>query len=142
MDKKEAIELLKRYLTEIPELRNRPNEEAYERWVNRVTIVIKAGLEQEDLNTFISDNYVIPFSFPSSSSRGGYVKPQPTYYKGRITVKEIALKKVIDKYEILGIEVKLQGGSMETPKAFIVHGGRSGVLAKLRESVEALGINL
>ena len=61
-------------------------------------------------------------------------------YKIIILKIQLEVNSIIQKYEILGIGTKLQGGSMETPKAFIVHGGKSGVLEKLREFVEALGI--
>ncbi len=110
MERSKAIELLKQYLEEIPRLKNLPeSNEDYKLWVSKVAVVIKAGLEPEDYDTFASAHgkiSIIPVTGP-----GGYGVPHSTYYQENITAKEIAIKKIINKYKTLGIEAEPPSGA-------------------------------
>ncbi|MEE9365232.1 MAG: TIR domain-containing protein [Dehalococcoidales bacterium] len=139
MDKNTAIELLKQYLEEITRLRNLPEDnQEWTLWVAKVENVVKAGLEQEDLDTCTSARYksnVIPVWGPAD-----FGKPRPKYYQENITAKEMAIKKIIQKYEILGTETQPAAVTGLPPKAFIAHGGETPALSKLKNYLTALGI--
>jgi predicted nucleotide-binding protein len=136
MDKIKALKLLEQYVNEVPLLRSLPeNSQDYKLWVAKITDIVHAGLEPEDENTFVSAQYednIIHVYNPGTRNL-------QTHYQENITEKETALKAIIQKYKLLGVEEKaiiIQ----QPPKAFIVHGGKSGVLDKLCEFIEALGI--
>jgi hypothetical protein len=65
------------------------------------------------------------------------------YYIERLDAYGVNIEKIIQKYGILGIEAEPASEKLVTedkPKVFIVHRGKSGVLEKLREFIEALVI--
>jgi uncharacterized protein (TIGR02391 family) len=100
MDKKEAIELLKNALTEIPHLRElHYDNQEFELWFNKVKTITKNGLDEEDCETLSSARLM---SFPM---RG--IAPESSFiehYQKEITGYETALKSIIQKYELLGFE--------------------------------------
>ncbi len=135
MDKRKALELLKLALDEIPDLREKHyDNQDFELWVSTIENIIKNGLDEDDYNTFES---VQPLVFLD-----GIIESleQSVDYPKKLKDYETALKSIIQKYEILGIEEKLQGVNMEHPKVFIAHGGKSGALDKLCDFLTNLGV--
>jgi len=138
MDKSKAIEMLKECLEDIPQLKGlRHDNQKYHLWFSKVRVILEGTFGGN------SREYKV---FSSSGSRA-HIKmsfvPDSFYqddYLANLTSHETALKSIIQKYKILGFEEKPATVAEIPPKAFIVHGGRSGVLDKLREFIEALGI--
>ncbi len=147
MDKKRGIELLIQAVDEIPHLKTLHYRDGeIKLWLDKVENILREGLKPEDYNKYW------PVSPRIEILKGIYEDNiyQEEYLR-KITDYELALKSILLKYEILENEVETipiakenseQGVMMNKiqPAAFIVHGGRSGVLDKLREFVEALGI--
>ena len=109
MDKAKAIELLKQALTEIPLLRKqRYDSEAFRLWHDKVRDIIKAALDSDDLARF---------SVGSGKIRGifEYDDYQREYLEEHLPKYETALKSIIQKYEILGVET--EPAIEEPPKA-------------------------
>jgi predicted nucleotide-binding protein len=142
MDKDKAIELLKQALTEIPHLRElHYDNREFELWLNRVRDVIRAALDSNDNNRFSSWRSThIRGMFSEGVYRQDYTKQLEDY--------ETALKSIIQKYEILGIEsdnpvIEVAPESVFSevpPQAFVSHGKESAALRKLKEFIETLGI--
>lgn len=141
MDKSKAIDLLKQQLNEIPQLRelHHDNQE-FRLWHNKVRDILKAALDTDDLKTFSSRQSILV---------GGIFKDDvyQKNYLDRLTDYETALRSIIQKYEILGIEtekpIKVSPEAIlreVPPKAFISHGKESAALRKLKEFIETLGI--
>jgi len=146
MDKGKAIELLKQALTEIPHLKKlRYNNQKYRLWFSKVRVIL------EDTFGGNSREYKV---FSSSGSRAHIkmpVIPDSFYqddYLANLESHETALKSIIQKYKILGIEEKPSVIEVPpeailrevSPKAFISHGKKSAALRKLKEFIETLGI--
>jgi len=135
MDKKKALESLKDALNEIPYLKElRYDYPKYELWRDKVKQIIISGLSQEDYKTFISTNLLVPNinGFTSSETR-------QNYYLQRLEEYGVNIEKIIQKYEILGLEIR-PNAQGDIPKAFIAHGGDSPALRKLESYLEALGV--
>jgi len=147
MEKERAIELLIQAVDEIPHLKtlHYQNDEI-KLWLDKVGNILRAGLKPEDYSKYW------PVSQALEILKGVYEDNiyQEEYLR-KITDYELALKSILLKYEILENEAEpipiakenSERGVMMNkiqPAAFIVHGGKSGVLDKLREFVEALGI--
>ena len=98
MDKKEAIVLLIASVREIPSLKNLDyGNEKYELWFDGVKHIIKSGLSEDDFTTFITTNVpvtVIDFLTPAEVLQDSYVE--------RLGAYEVNLKKIVQKYEIIG----------------------------------------
>jgi len=143
MNKKEAIELLKQCLDEVPQLRelHHDNQE-FTLWLDKVRSIIKAALTPDDLKRFSSSQPILlkGLSFADSLYQKNYL--------ARLTDYETALKSILQKYEILGIEEKPAVIEVPPesifqevpPKAFISHGKKSVALNELEEFLETLGI--
>ena len=133
MNKGKAIELLKQCLDEVSQLRelNHDNQE-FTLWLDKARNIIKVALTPDDFKRF---SFAQPIF--SKDFRGDSV--YKNLYLAKLTGYEATLKSILQKYELPGIEEK-PTTKAEKPKAFLVHGGRSGVLDKLREFVEALSI--
>jgi hypothetical protein len=97
MDKKKAIESLKQALSEIPDLIKKPyNNQDFNLWRRKIGEIIIAGLDKDDYNKFTS-------AFPSMTLIRGQF-PDNRYqqeYDENITRHEIAIKSIIQKYEIV-----------------------------------------
>ena len=136
MDKKEAIELLKQALTEIPNLKELDyDNEYFQLWFDKVKQVISSALGKDDLNTFISTDLPIPVIdslTPPTVRQNHYIK--------RLGAYEVNIKKIIQKYELLGFDTKPSTMPETPPKAFISHGKESTALRKLKEFLETLSI--
>jgi hypothetical protein len=135
MDKKEAIEFLKQALDEIPHLKelNHDNED-FQLWLNRVKIVCGV-LSTKDVNTFLETGLPIPVVnslTPPEVYQNLYIK--------RLGAYELNIKKIIEKYKLLGVETKTYALPETPPKAFIAHEGETQALNSLKEFLEALGI--
>ena len=102
MDKKRAIELLIQAVDEIPHLKTlHYDNDEFQLWCNKVEAIIRAGLDQDDSSKYWSANQSLTIL------RGVY--DDSTYqqeYCEKVIQYEIALKSIIQKYEILGIETK------------------------------------
>jgi predicted nucleotide-binding protein len=131
MDKKQAIEYLRERLGEIPTLVSLPyNNDEYPLWRNQIEDVLDVvfGRESSEYQRFAS-----AYSRVSTDNYQGD-------YRTNLKLRETAILTIIKKYETLGFGAEPANEAGLPPKAFIAHGGRSGVLDKLREFVEALGI--
>jgi hypothetical protein len=112
MDKSKAIELLKQALGEIPHLRElhyERDKQEFELWRDKVQNIIKAALGPDDLKRFSSRRPV--------HVRGWF--PDDVYqqdYLDKLTDYETALKSIIQKYEILGVETE-SAAKTEPPKS-------------------------
>ena len=62
-------------------------------------------------------------------------------YIRKLSEYTTALRSILLKYETLGTDVAPKSPEGIKSKAFIAHGGKSGVLDKLREFIQALGID-
>ena len=144
MEKKEAIQFLEEKLVETIHLRElHYDNEEYELWVSGIEVVLKTALGDEDFKVF-HDAY--PKSFPM---RGVATESQlQEHYQKELNYRETAIKKILQNYEILGIEEKPTVIEVPPedvlrvvpPKAFIAHGGQSLILDKLKDFLKALGI--
>ena len=146
MDVNKAVQLLKKALDDMNHLRTlHLGDQQFELWHNKVLDILEVAFGRNS-SEYVRFTRAVSVLFPT------YTKAdQQKEYNRRLDEYETALKSILQKYEILGIEEEplpigkengKQGVMMNNiqPAAFIVHGGRSGVLDKLREFVEALGI--
>lgn len=143
MDKSKAIELLKQCLNEVPQLRklHHDNQE-FKLWLDKVRNIIKAALTPDDFTRFSSSQPILLKDFSIADS---YYQKN---YLARLTDYETALKSILEKYEILGVEekpvvIEVPPESIfreVPPQAFISHGKNSVALTKLTEFLETLGI--
>ena len=102
MDKGKAIELLKQCLDEVPKLRElHYDNQEFKLWLHKVETIIKNGLDDDDFNTFssVQDKY-----FLDDIGMGSL--EQEIDYLERLQDCEAALKSIIQKYELLGVEEK------------------------------------
>jgi len=138
MDKGKAIKFFKKSLSEIPHLaKSSYDNHDYPLWRDTIEGILEAvfGRDSSEYQNFSkAQSYV---SHPGENHQKTYLWV--------LKRRETALKSIIRKYEVLGIETKPAAveesvAVVDQPKAFIVHGGKSGVLEKLREFVEALGL--
>jgi len=139
MEKGKALELLKEATNEIPRLvtLNWDNQE-FKLWRDKILDILEVsfGHNSTEYERFSQ-------AFPRSKRAGG----QEEYYLKELEMRETALKSIIQKHEILGLETRQ---SIEVlpeeifrevpPKAFISHGKESAALRKLKEFLETLGI--
>lgn len=139
MNKKEAIEFLEKSLKETSHLRRlHYDDEDFGLWISKIKNVIKAGLNQDDYETFDSA-YSIAIPMKGMWTENKSLE----YYKENITRRETGIKKIIQKYEILGIEAEPALEKLVTqdkPKAFIAHEGETRALSTLKEFLEAFNI--
>jgi len=100
MDKNKAIKLLKQALSEIPHLRElHYDDQGFTLWRDKVREIIKAALDSDDLGRFSVGSWKIRGIFPDDAYQREYLDEHLPKY-------ETALKSIIQKYEILGIEEK------------------------------------
>jgi len=147
MERSKAIELLEQELAEIACLRELPcnndgDNEKFKLWRYKVLDIIEAAFGKD------SSEYrripIMPIKTLTFEKTEAERKQEYNEYLDRY---EVALKSIIRKYELLGIETKQ---SIEVlpeeifrevpPKAFISHGKESAALRKLKEFIETLGI--
>ena len=135
MEKIRAVDLLKQALAELPRLKGlHYDNQEFKLWRARVETIIKEGLAGDyDNFDFVQTKYFL-------DDIGIESLEQSLDYPKKLKDYETALKSIIQKYEILGIEEKLQGVNMEHPKVFIAHGGKSGALDKLCDFLTNLGV--
>jgi len=134
MDKGKAIELLREALNDIPHLRElHYDNQEFKLWHDKVQNIIKAALDTDDLKRFSSWRAIHVRGWFSDNV---YQKD----YLDKLTDYETALKSIIEKHEILGIEIKPAAMTGLPPKAFIAHEGETRALTMLKEFLEALEI--
>ncbi len=144
MDKREAIQFLRAKLGEIPTLAELPyNNDDYPLWRNQIEDVLEDVFNRDstEYQRFAEAHPTRPRT--SSADRNA----EKRWYLDEVKMREIAILSIIKKHELLGVEaeksIKVSPEEIfrvVPPKAFIAHGGRSGVLDKLREFIEALGL--
>jgi len=101
MDKNKAIELLKQAIKETGHLRTLSyDNEDFELWVSKQEDIIKASLDKDDYETF-SSAYPHYFLYGDASQSDHQERHQK-----ETTMRETALKKIIQKYEVLGVELE------------------------------------
>ncbi len=101
MEKSKAIELLKQALDEVPKLKKlHYNNQYYKLWVFNIENIIKAGLDAGDYERldFVQSKY-FPDELGIDLSLEDHSLPKLNDY-------ETALKSIIQKYEIPGIETE------------------------------------
>ena len=98
MNKSEAIELLKQALTEIPRLKelHHDNQE-FKLWQDKVLDIIKVGLDANDESRFLRGTIHVVGPWTSDED---YQK----HYLENLENRETALKSIIQKYEIIGMD--------------------------------------
>jgi uncharacterized protein (TIGR02391 family) len=97
MDKKRAIEILAMYVDEIPHLKTlRYGNDEFKLWLKKVADIITAGFEPEDQNKYQeASGFLRYIRYEDELKQQDYVD--------EITRYEIALKSIIQRYQILGI---------------------------------------
>lgn len=136
----EAIEILKQELLKIPRLRQlAPDNQEFTLWREKVINVINAGLAADDRTRF---SLAVPIRLDWSwlqTNRLAQADAQAKYIED-LNSCETALKSIIQKYEILGLETAQSTVAEPIVKAFISHGKESVALSKVKEFLSALGI--
>ena len=133
MDKREAIEFLKKSLSEIPHLAKlRYDNQDYPLWRNTI-----AGILEEVFRRDSSEYQKLSKTYSRKDFGRGLTNQG--WYNKLLQKRAVDILSIIQKHEILGIEEK-PAVIAERPKVFIAHGGESPSLNKLREFLEALGV--
>jgi uncharacterized protein (TIGR02391 family) len=104
MDKRKALDLLRQALDEIPSLKGKNyDNQDFELWVSKLENIIKASLDKDDYESFETawPHYFLYSDAPQNAHQ--------ERYQEEINMRETALKSIIQKYEILGIEGKPAG---------------------------------
>ena len=133
MDKQRAIELLKQKSEEavhVASLFYENNE--YLPWRRNIEDILESAFG------VTSTEYKRVADIPGKKIKGTRVEIQRSYVKYVHRIQQ-EVDSIIQKHELLGIEEK-PAVIAERPKAFIAHGGESPSLNKLKEFLEALGI--
>jgi hypothetical protein len=131
MDKGKALELLKQALTQVPHLKKlRHGNQDFKLWRDKARDIIQVAFP---------DDFTRFSSWRSTPYVGSDDEFQEAYI-GQLTNYETALKSIIQKYELLGIEIKPAAEVELPPKAFIAHGGKSEARDKLCRFLNAIGV--
>ena len=98
MNKSEAIKLLEQALTEIPRLKklHHDNQE-FKLWQDKVLDIIKAGLDANDESRFLRGTIHVVGHWTSDED-------YQEHYLEKLENRETALKSIIQKYEIIGMD--------------------------------------
>ena len=140
MDIGKALKLLAEWLDEIEPLKALSyKREEGKLWMNKVEVLLKAAFGKDsDEYKELESPYVKVISFDEEDRQEDYVSDLNLYGE--------AIKKILQKYEILGVPAAPRTTAKESlmpipqPKAFIAHGGDSPALKKLKGFLEALGV--
>ncbi len=135
MNKGKAIELLKQCLDEVTHLRTLSlGNQEFDLWHNKVLDILEVTFDK-------SSSEYERFARALRSTHFAYTDAERQIeFNRRLGEYETALKSIIDKYELLGFEVKPATMAGQPPKVFIAHGGDSPALSKLKNFLEALGV--
>lgn len=133
MDKKDAIEFLKKKVEEIPNLEKLPHSA-------RGVILWRDSIEDVLENAFgrNSTQFMRFYNTRHKKLRSNKEYTQKTYIS-QLNRRKTAILSIINSWEVTNLHENTLV-KIEPPKAFIVHGGKSGVLSKLCDFIEALGI--
>lgn len=132
MDKKEAIEFLKKKVKEISALRElHHSNQGVIKWRNSIEDVLEEvfGRDSTEFKRFYNTRH--------KKVRGKEYTQKK--YNDQLRNRETAIISIINKWDIIGIEAK-SSVEAETPKAFISHGRGEGALIKLEKFVRELGV--
>jgi len=110
MDKSEAIKHLKQAKRKMPQLKKlHHDDQIFVLWRDKVRNIIKTALDSDDYSTFSSQGpWKMRGIFQDSDYQQEYLEKLKGY--------ETALKSIIQKYKMLGIETK-PTATAEQPKA-------------------------
>jgi uncharacterized protein (TIGR02391 family) len=101
MERGKAIQILKKELEKIPDLRRLPpGNEEFKLWHGRVSDVIDAALDSRDKTRFFR---AVPLRIDWSWASGETPVQDRAQYDGDLTEYETALKLIIQRYEINGM---------------------------------------
>lgn len=134
MEMPEALELIRKAIQEIPRLKqlNRKNDE-FPLWQQKLKDVLEAVFGKDSTEYFRFVWAVTSYSAGSEE----YLQKEYVEHLGKY---EVALKSILQKYELLGIPAKTTVVARGKPlQVFIAHGEPSESLRKLCEFLEALG---
>lgn len=140
MDIGKALKLLAECLDEIDCLKALSYKSEDGRlWMNKVEVILKAAFGKDsDEYKELESPYIKVLSFDEEDRQEDYVSDLNLYGE--------AIKRILQKYEILGVPVAPRTTAKESlmltpqPKAFIAHGGDSPALRKLKTFLDALGV--
>lgn len=140
MDKKEAIAFLKKSLTKIPQL-------AKSRYSNHTVILWRNSIEDVLEEVFGKDSHEYKRFYGTRAKKSPKLtkeQKQKRYVK-QLRRRRTEILSIIQKYRILGIpevsETDLEKPIItESPKAFIAHKGQTNALGKLKDFLDALGV--
>jgi len=134
LDKQRAIELLKQKSKEAVHIASRHyyNNE-YIPWRRNIEDILESAFG------VTSTEYKRIVDIPSKTLKGTYAEKRRGYVRFIHRIQQ-EVNSIIQKHEVFEVETEPSNLPKTPPKAFIAHGGRSGVLDKLREFIEALGI--
>lgn len=133
MDRQRAIELLKQKSKEAVHIARQPfNANEFIPWRRNIEDILESafGVASTEYKR-VADLHFEPIRGTIDELRRRYVN--------RVFRIQQEVDSIIQKHELLGIEEK-PAVIAERPKAFIAHGGESPSLNKLKEFLEALGV--
>lgn len=133
MDTVIALTLLERLLDEIPRLKrlHYKNQE-FEAWDQRVREILKEAFGVNS-SEYARYNGVILLKYAHTE------EDKQEAYIDHLNQRVAALKSIIEKHEMIAGDTT-HDTVIETPKAFIAHGGKSEALEKIKEFLRALGV--
>ncbi len=134
MDKKEAIEFLRQCLKETPTIRALHDDQKFALWESKVRDILEKYFTEVDLNDFRYTRTTYTLTFSDTA------KAKQDEYTNNVNQLETGLKKIIQRYEILGVEIKPATIAGIQPRAFISHGGESIALTKIERFLSELGV--
>jgi predicted nucleotide-binding protein len=143
MDKEKAIEFLKKKAEEIDTLKELSHgNQSVIKWRNSIEDVLEVvfGRNSTEFNRFYNTRI--------NSKVWNRASNKQRLYINQLVNRKTAILSIVQKYKIIGFDsaqiLEIKEEKPEhieiSPKAFIAHGGRSGVLDKLCEFIEALGL--
>jgi len=134
MDQSKAIEMIKDTIDEIPYLRTlRYDNQEFKLWYDRVCNILEAAF---DKGSGEYDRFTGAVRVYWGKSNAELQRAYNSY----LGSYETALKSIIQKYEILGVETESSTKVEPTLKAFISHGRESVSLPKVKTLLKALGV--
>lgn len=102
MERGKAIQILKKELEKIPDLRRLPpDNEEFKLWHDRIADVIGAALDSSDKARFFT---AVPLRIDWSWASGKKPAQDRAQYDEDLTKYETALKSIIQRYEIIGMD--------------------------------------
>jgi len=133
-----AVLLLKQKLEEADDPALANDEDEFERWVQEVESILarRFGQDSRELNNFTASLHRevrVQRSFDDEEDTG--------YRKRQIAHGKATLEAILSVEETLGTVEMQEATTSSSPKAFVAHGGKTKALEKLKNFLNALGID-